>query len=358
MNPKYNKTYLYFSLFFIVLSFFIIKSFLSGIIWGAIIALSIWPLFEYFHGKGFKCFKTPGQSSFIFTLALTILLVVPFIYCIYEFTYIYDIISSYFAAHKNFIPVPEFIKYLPFHDKLTDLWNKNIAYSSQLNRLFARIETSHILDFFTIVWSGLMDRMVTGFVMVISFFFILKNGAIFKNNYHDFFVDTLGDKSIHHIDNAILALRGTINGVVLVGLIEGILLSIPLLWAGFPSAFVIGLTAGILGVIPLLMPILIIPCLIYIYFSVSSLISIVGFIDLAIVWFVFENLIKPTMISKKVKINSLIILMSMIGGMQLLGPVGLFTGPAIISMSIGLLKDLFKVEKCDISLNDKEIPKN
>lgn len=351
MNSKYNKIYLYFSLFFIILSFFIIKSFLSGIIWAAIIALSIWPLFEHFHKKENKYFKTTSQSSLVFTFSLSVLLAVPFIYCIYELTYIYDIIVTYFAAHKNFIPVPEFIKYMPFHEKLTELWNKNIAYSSQLNRLFAKIETSHILDFFTIIWSGLMDRVITGLVMIVAFFFILKNGSIFKSHYQDFFIDTLGEKSVQHVDNAILALRGTINGVVLVGLIEGIMLSVPLLWAGFPSAFVIGLTAGILGVIPLLMPILIIPCLIYIYFSVSSVIAVIGFIDLAIVWFVFENLLKPAMISKKVKINSLIILMSMIGGMQLLGPVGLFTGPAIISMSIGLLKDLFKVEKCE-SKND------
>lgn len=347
MNKNINKSYLYFSLFFIALSFFILKSFLSGIIWGAIIALSIFPLFEYFNDKKFKYLNSENKNATFFTLFLTLLFTIPFVYCIYEFTYIYDIVKDYFAAHKNFIPVPDFVQYLPFHEKLTELWNKNIAYSSQLNRLFSKIETTHIWDIFSIVWTGLMDRMVTGLVMIISFFFILKNGKLFKQNYQAFFTDTLGEKSVHHIDNAVQSLRGTINGVVLIGLVEGILLSLPLLFAGFPSAFVIGLTAGILGVIPLLMPLLIVPCLLYIYFSVSSLIAIIGFIDLAIVWFVFENLIKPQMIGKKVKINSLIILMSMIGGMQLFGPVGLFTGPAIISMSIGLLKDLFKVEKCD-----------
>lgn len=345
MSSQYNKTSLYFSLFFISLSFFILKSFLSGIIWGAILAVSIWPLFEYINNKNFRFIKTATQSSLIFTLLLLLIFVVPFIYCIYEFSYIYDIISQYFSKQKNFIPVPEFIKHFPFNEKLTDLWNKNIAYSYQLNKLIDKVETSYILEFFTALWAGLMDRFLTGFIMIISFFFILKNGSIFKKNYQEFFIDTLGEKSLNHINNAILALRGTINGVVLIGLFEGILLSIPLLLAGFPSAVLIGLTAGILGVIPLLMPLLIIPCLIYIYFSISPLIAIIGFIDLAIVWFVFENLLKPQMISKKVKINSLIILMSMIGGMQLLGPVGLFTGPAIISMSIGLLKDLFKVDK-------------
>lgn len=354
MNSQYNKTYLYFSLFFIILSFFILKSFLAGILWGAILALSIWPLFEYFNQKQFKYSNTINKASTIFTLGLTLIFVVPCIYCVYELTYIYDIVINYFADHKNFIPVPEFIKHLPFHEKLTDLWNKNIAYSSSLNKLLSQVETSHIFDFFTVIWSGLIDRVITVMVMILSFFFILKHGSIFKKNYQLFFIDTLGEKSIHYINSAILALRGTINGVVLIGLVEGILLSIPLLLAGFPSALVIGLTAGILGVIPLLMPLLIIPCLLYVYFSVSSVLAIFGFIDLAIVWFVFENLLKPQMISKKVKINSLIILMSMIGGMQLLGPVGLFTGPAIISMSIGLLKDLFKVDQCENKLDENK----
>ena len=281
-------------------------------------------------------------------------MIVPFVYFIYEGTTIYDLLKTYFAEHKNFIPVPEFVKHLPFHDKLINLWNNNIAYSSQLNKLLSNINTSHIWDYFSDIWSGLMDRVVTGFVMIISFFFMLKNGEVFKSHYQPFLKDILGEKSIHHVDNAIQSLRGTINGVVLIGLIEGILLSIPLLVADIPSAFVIGLIAGILGVIPLVMPLLIVPCLLYIYFCVSSWIAIVGFVDLAIVWFVFENLIKPQMIGKKVKINSLIILMSMIGGMQVLGPVGLFTGPAIVSLSIGLLKDLFQFEKCQNK--DKDTP--
>lgn len=354
MNSQYNKNYLYFSLFFIILSFFIIKSFLSGIIWGAIVALSIWPLFEYFKRKNIKYLNGSTVSSLLFTLALTLILVIPFIYCIYEMAYIYEIINHYFAAHQNFIPVPDFVKHLPFSEKITDLWTKNIAYSIQLNKVLSNIETSHILGFFTIVWTGIIDRVITAFVMIVSFFFVLKHGIIFKNSYQPFFIDTLGEKSIHHINNAILALRGTINGVVLVGMVEGILLSLPLIMAGFPSALVIGLTAGVLGVIPLLMPLMIIPCLIYIYFSVSSYIAIFGFIDLAIVWFLFENIVKPQMISKKVKINSLIILISMIGGMQVLGPVGLFTGPAIVSMSIGLLKDLFKVQPTEIDLKNAE----
>ena len=140
-------------------------------------------------------------------------------------------------------------------------------------------------------------------------------------------------------------MRGTINGVVLIGILEGMLLAIPLMMAGLNSGLLIGLCAGLLGVIPLLMPALILPCIGYLFMTGDTVWGIVSAVDLAIVWFIFENLVKPQMISKKVKINSLIILASMIGGMQMLGPLGLFLGPSIVSMGIGMMKDFLTINK-------------
>ena len=176
--------------------------------------------------------------------------------------------------------------------------------------------------------------------MIISFYFMLKNGHVIKEKYQSVFVYWLSDRGLSQFDQGLLALRGTINGVVLIGLLEGFILSIPLVIGGLNSGFLIGLSAGLLGVIPLLMPILILPCLLYIFMTGQTLWAIVGFFVLIIVWFLFENVIKPQMISKKVKINSMIILISMIGGMQFLGPVGLFLGPSIVSMAIGMISDI------------------
>jgi predicted PurR-regulated permease PerM len=86
------------------------------------------------------------------------------------------------------------------------------------------------------------------------------------------------------------------------------------------------------------MPILIIPFLTYMFFTGYTFLAFLGLIDLLIVWFLFENIIKPQVISKTVKINTFIILISMIGGIQTLGFVGLFLGPAIVSMAIGMIK--------------------
>jgi predicted PurR-regulated permease PerM len=58
------------------------------------------------------------------------------------------------------------------------------------------------------------------------------------------------------------------------------------------------------------------------------------------VWVVFENVVKPGLISNAVKVNPYLVLLGLIGGLQLLGPVGLFIGPAIVSMSVAMAKDV------------------
>ena len=45
----------------------------------------------------------------------------------------------------------------------------------------------------------------------------------------------------------------------------------------------------------------------------------------------------------------MIILISMIGGMQFLGPVGLFLGPSIISMAIGMIRDIVDFANLEIT---------
>jgi predicted PurR-regulated permease PerM len=243
------------------------------------------------------------------------------------------------------LKIPEFVQLLPYKEKIISLWEHNISNSSSITDIINKFSKETLFSFSSSLLSGLVNKIVTILVMFISFYFMLKNGSNIKENYREILNYWIGKKAIHQIDNGIESLRGTINGVVLIGILEGVLLSIPLVASEFPSGFAIGLAAGILGVIPLLMPILIAPCLAYLYFSGDTTWAIIGMVDLTLVWFVCENIIKPQVIGKKVKVNTFIILASMIGGMQLLGFLGLFVGPALVSMAIGMLSDILTIDK-------------
>ncbi len=149
----------------------------------------------------------------------------------------------------------------------------------------------------------------------------------------------LSEKSVCVVNKGVSALRGTTNGVILIGLVEGILLAVPLVLAGVKSGLLLGLVAGILGVIPLVMPVIILPAILYLYFSGQVTFAIVTAVDLALVWIVFENVVKPGLISSAVKVNPYLVLLGLVGGLQLLGPVGLFIGPAIVSMTFAMASD-------------------
>lgn len=332
----------------IATSFFIVKSFMAGILWGIVLAVSLWPVFEKISDYNIPLIKKGAQNNaLLFSLLFSIIFLTPIFYSIFQLTEIFSIISNYISANmaKNgvlnypiwFDKLPSIIK-----DNLIDFWSENIATSQRLMTFISQVNSEKIFSVFSIVWGQIFDRVLTVVVMIITLYFMIRNGQKVKNNYETIFSYWFSSKSIIYIKHGILALRGTINGLLLVGIVEGVILSIPLILGGISSGLTIGLIAGIAGVIPLVMPLVILPFIAYLFMINESLWAIIGLIDLFIVWFVFEHITKPQMISKYVKINTFISLIAMIGGMQIFGLVGLFLGPAIIAMAIGMIKELIK----------------
>lgn len=351
-NKLINRNYLFFALIFIVMSFFIMKSFMFGILWGIVIAVSVWPLFEKTQSP--SLINTHLSKPVIFTLVFCFFFVGPLIYAAYQIADVYGITSNYIEKNtvNGVLNYPQWFNLLPLHEKIIDFWNTNLTTGSNFMEMISHLTKGKIFNLFSSFWSEVFDRLTSLFVMIVTFYFMLKNGLKVQANYKNVFSYWLGSRGVHHIDNGISSLRGTINGVVLIGILEGVLLALPLMFAGITSGLLIGLCAGLLGVIPMLMPALILPCLAYLFVNGDTAWAVVGAFDLAIVWFIFENIVKPQMISKKVKINSLIILASMIGGLQMLGPVGLFLGPSIVSMGIGMMTDFLTMhrhEQCQTS---------
>lgn len=345
VSKNSHRNYFIFCSLFLVLSFFVLKSFVYGILWGAVIALSVWPLFQKLGNKNY---------ALVFAIFFSLLFIIPLMYGVTQITDLYTISNKYIQENSvhGILKYPNWFNYIPMNSKIIEFWNSNISTSSNVIENINHLTSGKLFSLFTNIWSELLDRIITVIVMIVSFYFMIKNGDKVKNNYENMFSYWLSDKGLISIQNGISSLRGTINGIVLIGILEGVLLAIPLILGGLNSGFIIGLVAGLLGVIPMLMPLLIIPCLIYLFLNEQTIWAIIGSIDLFLVWILFENMIKPQMISKKVKINSFIILISMIGGMQLMGPVGLFLGPSIVSMGIGMLKDFTLINKeNDLDLN-------
>ncbi len=333
-----SNRYLAFALSLIVLSAWMLKAFVPGIVWGAVFAISLWPLFERVtlgFGSGVK------NPALIFSILFLIVFVLPLAYVGYDLAELYRSGTAYLTKNQEgVIPIPAFVSNLPFSAKLSELWTQNISHSSGLLETLNQLSDNKLTAWLSSAALQLSSGLVTALCMLVSFYFMLKNGAYVKSHYASTLKHWFSEKSIGVVNKGVAALRGTINGVILIGLLEGVLLAVPLVLGGVKSGLLLGLAAGLLGVIPLVMPVLIIPSIAYLYLSGQVVYAIIMSVDLLLVWIVFENVIKPSLISSAVKVNPYLILLGLVGGLQLLGPVGLFIGPAIVSMSVGMAKDL------------------
>jgi predicted PurR-regulated permease PerM len=334
----YQNRYMAFAGTFFLITAWMLKDFLPGLVWGAVFAISLWPLFNRATAKFGEKLKNPAM---LFALVFIIVFVLPLAYVGYDIAQLYSAGNSFLTRNaQGVIPVPAFISVLPFASNLSELWVTHISSSTGAIATINKISGNQLTSWVTTLALQLSTGFVTALVMMVSFYFMLKNGDFIKKHYAETLTHWFSEKSVSVVDRGVAALRGTINGVILLGLIEGVLLAIPLVLGGVKSGMLFGLIAGLLGVIPMVMPVIIVPSIVYLYFSGEVTYAVIMAVDLGLVWLLFENVIKPNLISGASKVNPYLVLLGLIGGLKLLGPVGLFIGPAIVAMTVGMAKDL------------------
>jgi predicted PurR-regulated permease PerM len=73
-----------------------------------------------------------------------------------------------------------------------------------------------------------------------------------------------------------------------------------------------------------------------------------------------DNIVRPLVLSGRVKLNTLLIFFALLGGVQAFGVVGLFVGPIIVSLAMALLKMLGEEraewERSPVATETAELP--
>ena len=142
-----------------------------------------------------------------------------------------------------------------------------------------------------------------------------------------------------------------------VGLAQGLLTGVALAVLRVPSALLLGLTAAVCSVIPIVGTMLVwAPAAIYLIATGHLWKGIALFLWGALVVGTADNIIRPLVIGSKVELHPLLLLFALLGGLQVFGFIGLFVGPVVVS-AIATLVDMLRSEiKMSAGLPHKEIP--
>lgn len=147
------------------------------------------------------------------------------------------------------------------------------------------------------------------------------------------------EKLVKRIVNTI---RSVVFGVLLVAIIQGVVAGIGLMIFKVPGSLIWGALAGIAGLVPLLgTSIVLIPAILYLFFTGSTM-SAIGLLIWSLIFVsTIDNVIGPFLIGGRAHLNSFLVLISVLGGLAAFGSVGAIAGPTILAALLGLI-ELYK----------------
>jgi len=322
------------SLFLVIfLCLKILKPFISILIWGLIIAIILFPLFQKMNGWFGKRNKL---SSLIITLVFLSLLILPSIWLVNQLIEGIRILAGNFQDGNLKIPVPpETVSEWPLIGNwLYEHWLELTEnFGESVKGFMPQITTwiEKLLGALANTGLGILQFAVSIIIAGIFLVFFERGSDSGKK----IFKKIVGNRGEEFMKVSLRTIRNVATGVLGVAIIQSALMGVGLIIAGIPLA-------AVWIIIILIMAIAQIPILL---FNIPLIIYLFAFLDPlpAALWSAYfiiiglmDNYLKPMIMGKGSDVPTLVVFLGAIGGFAAFGFIGLFLGAIILSLAYKL----------------------
>jgi len=186
-------------------------------------------------------------------------------------------------------------------------------------------------------------------IMIISLYFFLLDGPAMLESFKG--LSPLDDAhEIALIEEFSNVSRAVVVATLLSALAQGVLAGIGFYVAGLDSIFLLTLLSAVLAMVPFVGAAAVwIPCSLYLYFFANNLTAAIGLALYGVaVISMADNFIKPYVLHGTSNLHPLLALLSVIGGVTALGPIGILIGPMVVVF----LQTLLKILQRELSILD------
>jgi predicted PurR-regulated permease PerM len=193
---------------------------------------------------------------------------------------------------------------------------------------------SIVSNFFHILFTFLLTHIIL--------FAWLKNGRVFKNFFLKFSPLTQQENQV--LMRTFIKLNNTLmKGNAISGTFQALVAYILFKIAGFEEGLFFSLLIFIASFVPVVgTSIIFLPISIYLWVTDNTFAAISVLTTCSVAFLFMENWFKPNFIGERLKIHPVVVLISLLGGVKILGIVGLFYGPVIVGMFFCVLNLLHK----------------
>ncbi len=201
---------------------------------------------------------------------------------------------------------------------------------------YARQGASWIVLNIGAAFSSIAALFLDLFIFFVTLYYLLRDGSRLKRYLIELspLRDTDDQQIVFKLETAV---NSVVKGKLAIAGIQGVLAGIGLALFGVPNPVVCGLVAMVVSLIPPVgTALVLVPAIAYLAIS-GAIGPAIGLTVWSVGVSVTDNLLGPRLMSSGTELHPLLVLLSVLGGLVLFGPVGLFLGPLTIALLLALL---------------------
>ena len=320
----------------------ILMPFISPVIWGIIIAVSLAPL----HTKLTKQLGNRNKlSAILITIALLVVILLPSALFTGSMVEGVEDVGNLITNKEVSIPPPnESVKDWPvIGSTIYDTWSMASTNIQELLKKYS--------DPLATAGGWLVGKLVgTGMGLLLLLLSIIISGVMLINAeaaeklMNNFSIKLMGDQGKEMGEMAELTVRNDTKGILGVAVIQAFAAGLGFVLAGVPYAGLWAILCLFLAIIQLGPGLVIIPVIFYLSSTMGGVPATLWTVYLLIVM-VSDNILKPMILGKGAPVPMLVIFLGAIGGFMSTGFLGLFTGAVVLSLGYKLFISWLEAER-------------
>lgn len=313
------------------LTWLIFAPFTNVLLWSIVLTTIASPINKALRDR----LRRPALAAFLTLLMVVIVVIIPMFFVGFtmagHFTQAVDSVQH--GVNHFFNPESPHLKWLQRH-------NVNVQKLLDVDALAAQIRSlsgSIASQTFGLLAMGLL-AVVQALLILFTTYYMLRDGGSLLISARALVPLSPANKDlmIQNIKNIIAA---SLKGTVLIAAIQGALGGIGFLVLGLPSAVLWGVVMFFMSLVPVVGSSLVWgPAAIYLLVNGSPIKAIILVTWGAGVIAMVDNVLRPVLVGSQTRMHELVVFFSILGGMQLFGPLGIVMGPIVVAVALGLLK--------------------
>lgn len=329
--------------FLLIGCLYVLRPFLAGILFAAAIAISSWPLYQRLLSR-LKNRHTLAAA--VMTVSLIMVILLPLSLVTWN---IADSVTHFYhgargALDSGHFEPPAWLRQLPLVGESVDAYLRQILSSKEelvgVAKRYMEPARTILLNSGIVLGAGVAQVSLAAFVA----FFLYRDGHNIVVALETGMDKIMGEHAVEVAETVSRTVTGVMYGMLGTALAQAAVAAIGFLIAGVPAVALLSVATFIFSLVPVGPPLIWGGASIWLFSQGQTGWGIFMLVYGMVIISGVDNVVKPMLISRGSSLPFALVLLGVMGGVLAFGFVGLFIGPTLLAVALGLLRNWTKVK--------------